>query len=135
MDGGWIRITFLPLSSCNSANYNGFHGSYYTIHPTFYLLSIYYLLACVPTYSTNYFCTYLLASIPTYFFTTYILPLIYGQSELIATNAPVGPSVHWMGCVFSFGARWGLITVNFFLLLTTVLFFFFFFVLGRFSWT
>ncbi len=31
----------------------------------------------------------------------------YGQSELTATNAPVGRSVHWMGCVFSFGAGWG----------------------------
>jgi hypothetical protein len=33
--------------------------------------------------------------------------LSYGQSEPAATNAPVGRSVHWMGCVFSFGARWG----------------------------
>jgi hypothetical protein len=31
----------------------------------------------------------------------------YGQSEPAATNAPVGRSVHWMGCVLSFGARWG----------------------------
>ncbi len=30
-----------------------------------------------------------------------------GQSEPAATNAPVGRSVHWMGCSFSFGARWG----------------------------
>ncbi len=30
------------------------------------------------------------------------------QSEPAATNAPVGRSVHWMGCIFSFGARWGL---------------------------
>jgi hypothetical protein len=30
-----------------------------------------------------------------------------GQSESTATNAPVGRSVHWMGCVFSFGAGWG----------------------------
>ncbi len=30
-----------------------------------------------------------------------------GQSELTATNAPVGRFVHWMGCVFSFGAGWG----------------------------
>ncbi len=30
-----------------------------------------------------------------------------GQSELTATNAPVGRSVHRMGCVFSFGAGWG----------------------------
>ncbi len=30
-----------------------------------------------------------------------------GQSELTATNAPVGRSVHRMGCVFSFGAKWG----------------------------
>ncbi len=30
-----------------------------------------------------------------------------GQSELTATNAPVGRSVHWMPCVFSFGAGWG----------------------------
>jgi hypothetical protein len=28
----------------------------------------------------------------------------FGQSELTATN---GRSVHWMGCVFSFGAGWG----------------------------
>jgi hypothetical protein len=33
--------------------------------------------------------------------------LVTGQSELTATNAPVGRSVHWMGCVFSFGAGWG----------------------------
>ncbi len=32
---------------------------------------------------------------------------LQGQSELTATNAPVGRSVHWMGCVFSFGAGWG----------------------------
>jgi hypothetical protein len=30
-----------------------------------------------------------------------------GQSEPAATNAPVGRSVHWMGCLFSFGARLG----------------------------
>ncbi len=30
-----------------------------------------------------------------------------GQNEPAATNAPVGRSVHWMGCVFSFGAKWG----------------------------
>jgi hypothetical protein len=29
------------------------------------------------------------------------------QSEPAATNAPVDRSVHWMGCVFSVGARWG----------------------------
>ncbi len=33
--------------------------------------------------------------------------LTWGQSDLTATNAPVGRSVHWMGCVFSFGAGWG----------------------------
>ncbi len=33
--------------------------------------------------------------------------LSLGQSELTATNALVGRSVHWMGCVFSFGAGWG----------------------------
>ncbi len=27
----------------------------------------------------------------------------HGQSELIDTNAPVGRSVHWTGCGFSFG--------------------------------
>jgi len=27
-----------------------------------------------------------------------------GQTEPAATNAPVGRFVHWMGCVFSFGA-------------------------------
>ncbi len=31
----------------------------------------------------------------------------YGHSEPAATNAPVGGSVHWMGCIFSFSARWG----------------------------
>jgi hypothetical protein len=31
----------------------------------------------------------------------------WGQSELITTNAPVGRSVHWMGCIFSFDIRWG----------------------------
>jgi hypothetical protein len=30
-----------------------------------------------------------------------------GQSEPVATNAPVGRSVHWMGCVFSFDAGRG----------------------------
>jgi len=30
-----------------------------------------------------------------------------GQSEPAATNAPVGHSVHWMGCVFSFNVKWG----------------------------
>jgi hypothetical protein len=35
------------------------------------------------------------------------LLVVVGQSELTATNAPVGRSVHWMGCVFSFGAGWG----------------------------
>ncbi len=60
--------------------------------------------------------------------------LYVGQSEPAATNAPVGRSVHWMGCVFSFGAKWGPITVHFFLLLTTVLFFLILFlVLGLFS--
>jgi hypothetical protein len=43
--------------------------------------------------------------------TIHWMPVIYsvvdGQSELTATNAPVGRSVHWMGCVFSFGAGWG----------------------------
>ncbi len=33
--------------------------------------------------------------------------LVDGQSELTATNAPIGRSVHWMGCIFSFGAGWG----------------------------
>ncbi len=32
---------------------------------------------------------------------------IHGQSEPAATNAPVGRSVQWMDCVFSFGTRWG----------------------------
>ncbi len=36
-----------------------------------------------------------------------LLALNSGQSDLTATNAPVGRSVHWMGCVFSFGAGWG----------------------------
>jgi len=35
------------------------------------------------------------------------MPDVIGQSELTATNAPVGRSVRWMGCVFSFGAGWG----------------------------
>ncbi len=34
-------------------------------------------------------------------------PLFVGQSEPAATNAPVGRSVHWMPCIFSFGAGWG----------------------------
>jgi hypothetical protein len=29
------------------------------------------------------------------------------QSELAATNAPVGHSIHWMGYIFSFSAKWG----------------------------
>jgi hypothetical protein len=33
--------------------------------------------------------------------------LQWGQSEPAATNAPVGRSVHGMGCIFSFGAIWG----------------------------
>jgi hypothetical protein len=31
----------------------------------------------------------------------------WGQSEPAIINAPVGHSVHWMGCIFSFGSRWG----------------------------
>jgi hypothetical protein len=34
-------------------------------------------------------------------------PLYPGQSEPAASNAPVGRSVHWMGCIFSFGAGRG----------------------------
>ncbi len=30
-----------------------------------------------------------------------------GQNELATTNAPIGRSVHWMDCVFSFNAKWG----------------------------
>jgi hypothetical protein len=36
----------------------------------------------------------------------YCWVLLVGHSELTATNAPVGRSVHWMGCVFSFGVGW-----------------------------
>ncbi len=36
-----------------------------------------------------------------------LLTHTWGQSELAPTNAPVGRSVHWMGCVFSLGAGWG----------------------------
>jgi hypothetical protein len=56
-----------------------------------------------------------------------------GQSELTATNAPVGRSVHWMGCVFFIRRRMGFMTVHFFLLLTIVLFFFWFLLV--FPWT
>jgi len=56
-----------------------------------------------------------------------------GQTEPAATNAPVGRFVHWMGCVFSFGAGRSSITVPFFFLLLTTVLFFFFLVLGRFS--
>jgi hypothetical protein len=52
---------------------------------------------------------------------------VQGQSEPAATNAPVGRSVHWMGCIFSFGAGWGSSQSIFFLLLITVLFLFFFY--------
>jgi hypothetical protein len=59
-----------------------------------------------------------------------------GQSELTATNAPVGRSVHWMGCVFSFGAGLGLSQSISFCCWPLYFFFsFFFLVLGRFSWT
>jgi hypothetical protein len=58
----------------------------------------------------------------------------FGQSELTATNAPVGRSVHWMGCVFSFGARWGSSQSNSFCC-GPLYFFIYFLVLGRFSWT
>jgi hypothetical protein len=30
-----------------------------------------------------------------------------GQNEPATTNAAVGRSVHWMGCIFSFGVEWG----------------------------
>jgi len=50
----------------------------------------------------------------------------YGQSEPAPTNAPVGRSVHWMGCVFSFSTRWGSSQSFFFLLLSTVSFYFIF---------
>ncbi len=33
--------------------------------------------------------------------------LVEGHSELTTTNALVGHFVHWMGCIFSFGAGWG----------------------------
>ncbi len=32
--------------------------------------------------------------------------VVPGQTEPAATNAPVGSSVHWMGCDFSFDVRW-----------------------------
>jgi hypothetical protein len=51
------------------------------------------------------------------------LHLRQGQSELTATNAPVGRSVHWMPCIFFIRRRMGFMTVHFFLLLTIVLFF------------
>jgi hypothetical protein len=57
-----------------------------------------------------------------YLFTS---PCTHGQSEPTATNALVGRSVHWMGYVFSFGAKWDLSQSFFFWFLTTVLFFFF----------
>jgi len=50
-----------------------------------------------------------------------------GQSELTATNAPVGRSVHWMGCVFSFGAGWGSSRSISFCCLPLYFFFLFFF--------
>jgi len=31
----------------------------------------------------------------------------WDQSEQAVINAPVGCSIHWMGCVFSFDVRWG----------------------------
>jgi hypothetical protein len=33
--------------------------------------------------------------------------LIVGKSEPTTTNAPVGCSTHWMGCIFSFDIKWG----------------------------
>jgi hypothetical protein len=33
--------------------------------------------------------------------------VLEGQNEAITTNAPVGYTVHWMGCVFSFNIKWG----------------------------
>jgi hypothetical protein len=33
--------------------------------------------------------------------------LLAGKSELITTNALIGRSIHWKGCIFSFGAKWG----------------------------
>jgi hypothetical protein len=44
-----------------------------------------------------------------------------GQSEPIATNAPVGHSIHWMGCIISFDIRWGFIIVHFFSMPTSIL--------------
>ncbi len=32
---------------------------------------------------------------------------IISQNELVATNALVCCSIHWMGCIYSFGTRWG----------------------------
>jgi hypothetical protein len=58
-----------------------------------------------------------------------------GQSELAPTNAPVGRSVHRMGCVFSFGAGWGSSQSISFAVDHCTFFFFFFLVPGRFSWT
>jgi len=31
----------------------------------------------------------------------------WDQNEQAVINAPVGRSIHWMGCVFSFDVRWG----------------------------
>ncbi len=58
-----------------------------------------------------------------------------GQSELAPTNAPVGRSVHRMGCVFSFGAGWGSSQSISFCCWPLYFFFLFFLVPGRFSWT
>jgi hypothetical protein len=65
-----------------------------------------------------------------------IITWVYmGQSELAPTNAPVGRSVHRMGCVFSFGAGWGSSQSISFCCWPLYFFFLFFLVPGRFSWT
>jgi hypothetical protein len=59
-----------------------------------------------------------------------------GHSEPTTTNAPFGCFVHWMGCVFSFSAKWGSTQSIFIFFVDHCALFYLFLVLGRFfPWT
>ncbi len=49
-----------------------------------------------------------------------------GQNQLSTTNAPVGRSVHWMGCIFFIRHQMGFITIPFVLATDHCIYLFFF---------
>jgi hypothetical protein len=61
--------------------------------------------------------------------------LTRGQSEPEAINAPVARSVHWMGCVFSLGTKWGSYSPFLFATDHCIFILFYFLFLAIFLWT